>query len=229
MNRISAKLLFLLLGPSLFLGGCGKDPEPETQYRIPPSIPNLEPAPPPTPVLPSTGEITTSAPGPAPAPELSPEQKQIVFDRMIQEMRKAQAEGLSGGTVTVNGAWQYSGYSHLAPNPEAVLPARLVAVDLTVQGHNENFDLDDVEIIDGLSMVSYGSQPHVTFLAGDAEPLAEGARIPAGPDPTRALLIYAFPEATPKFTLYYWGKNLLEEPMPFEKSGWGLPYPKDPQ
>jgi hypothetical protein len=78
-------------------------------------------------------------------------------------------------------------------------------------------------------MVSYGSDPHVTYLDGDAKPLGEGAEIPAGPDPARALLIYAFPESTPKFTLYYWGKNLLPEPMAFQESGWGLPYPKDPQ
>ena len=86
---------------------------------------------------------------------------------------------------------------------------------------------EDIEIVDGISSVSYASDPHVTYLAGDAKPLAEGDPLPVAPGPTRALLIYGFPVSTPTFNLVYWKRKLNDKPVPIQNSGWGLPYPKD--
>ena len=148
----------------------------------------------------------------------SPEHAQL-----IAAMRKKQAGGLGTGSVTVNKAWTYTGYSVL----DAVQGARLVAVDTTVTGHTPAFDFDDIEIIDGANRISYGSDPHITLLSAEGKAQPGVRQMPAAPDPVRVLLIYGFPEKTRSFTLYYWGKNLLQENHGIESSGWELPFPKN--
>jgi len=154
-------------------------------------------------------------------------QKQIATDnpeynQLIDSMRKKQAAGLGAGSVKVNSAWTYKGYSYL----DAVPGARLVAVDITVSDHTSAFDFDDIEIIDGTHRTSYGSDPHITLLSPEGKALPEIQQMPAAPGPVRVLLIYGFPMETQSFTLYYWGKNLLRENHSIEPTGWELPYPK---
>lgn len=180
--------------------------------------------------LPQSGQITTSAPGAAPAngqPQvLTAEQQAKVLDLMMNRLADRQSKGLGGGKITVNAAWKYDGYSYLSPNPASEIRARMVAIDLTVKGHTPDFDPDDIEIVDGLSKISYASDPHLTFIKAPGEPITSPKDIPHAPNPTRMLLIYAFPVDSSTFTLYYWGKDLLNEPMEFEESGWGLPFPE---
>lgn len=178
--------------------------------------------------LPQSGDITTST-GVASTPgrrQLTPEEQAKALDLMMNRLADRQSRGLGAGHVRVNGAWQYDGYSYLSPNPASEIPARMVAVDLTVEGHTADFDPDDIEIVDGISKISYGSDPHLTFLKAPGEPVASPKEIPVAPNATRMLLIYAFPESSQKFTLYYWGKELLAEPLTFADSGWGLPFPE---
>lgn len=179
-------------------------------------------------VLPPSGEITTSAgtPSTAETPQLTPQQQNKMLNVMIDRLKDQQAKGLGTGVVRVNAAWHYDGYSYLSPNPDAEIPARMVAVDVTVKGHTSAFDPDDIEIIDGVTMVSYGSDPHITFIKAPGELIENASEIPVAPAETRMLLIYAFPRNTQKFTLYYWGQNLLNVPRGFDESGWGLPYPE---
>lgn len=165
------------------------------------------------------------APGGSGPRSLTAEEQKQVIEGVIQVRAKQQAEGLGAGSVKVNGAWPYSGYSTLSPDPASAIEARLVAVDVTVSGHTPYFDIDDIEIVDGESLVSYGSDPHAEPLGPDGALLPAGEAIPVGPDSSRWLLIYAFPKATPRFHLYYWGKALTPEPVAFGKAGISLPYP----
>jgi len=156
---------------------------------------------------------------------LTPEEQRRFVDEMMRVKSRQQAEGLGGGSVEVNGAWNYTGYSYLSPNPNAAIEARLVAVDVTLSGHTPHFDIDDIEIVDGDSLVSYGSDPHATPLTLEGELLDEAERPVAAPRASRWLLIYAYPEASPDFHLYYWGKQLTPEPVPIAERGMELPYP----
>ena len=175
---------------------------------------------------PETAAAVASPPSSPPTAEQKRLQQNL--GNLLSDMAARQAKGLGGGTVRVNGAWIYKGYSHLAPNPDSPIPAHLVAVDVTIEGHTADFDIDDIEIVDGASLVSYASDPHFTLLDTDGEPAESGVDLPPVPLPIRALLIYAFPVGSPTFKLYYWGKDLLPEPREFAKEGWGLPYPAEP-
>lgn len=170
-----------------------------------------------------------TVPVPAPMPNgarpLTAEEQNLVIDSVLQARARQQAEGLGTGRVIVNGAWPYSGYSKIAPDPAAAIEARLVAVDVTISGHTPYFDIDDIEIVDGASLMSYGSDPHAEPLRSDGTLPASGEELPEAPAPARWLLIYAFPKATPRFQLYYWGKALTPSPLAFGEKGISLPYP----
>lgn len=152
------------------------------------------------------------------------EQNQVI-DGVLQARAKQQAEGLGSGRVKVNGAWPYTGYSTISPDPGAAIEARLVAVDVTISGHTPFFDIDDIEIVDGASLMSYGSDPHAEPLRPDGTLLPLDEPVPVAPAASRWLLIYAFPKATPRFQLYYWGKALTPGPLGFGEKGISLPYP----
>lgn len=152
------------------------------------------------------------------------EQNQVI-DGVLQARAKQQAEGLGAGRVTVNGAWPYTGFSTISADPAAAIEARLVAVDVTISGHTPFFDIDDIEIVDGASLMSYGSDPHAEPLRADGSLLPIDEAVPVAPAASRWLLIYAFPKATPRFQLYYWGKALTAEPVGFGEKGISLPYP----
>ncbi|MDF1861539.1 MAG: hypothetical protein P1U87_15080 [Verrucomicrobiales bacterium] len=157
--------------------------------------------------------------------QLTPEQQQEVLNGIMRAKAQEQAEGLGGGRVKVNGAWEYKGYSYLSPDPNAAIEVRLVAVDITVSGHTEFFDIDDIEIVDGASLMSYGSDPHATPLALDGGLLKEGDTILAPPKENRWLLIYGYPKKSPTYRLYYWGRELTPEALEFKESGIELPFP----
>jgi len=156
---------------------------------------------------------------------LTPEEQGQVVDSLLQARAKQQAAGLGNGKVKVNGVWNYTGYSFLSPDPSAAIEARLVAVDVTISGHTPFLDIDDVEVVDGSSMVSYGSDPHVTPLTMDGSILPESDPLPEAPAASRWLFIYAFPKNTPSLHLYYWGKQLTPTPIEITPSGMELPYP----
>lgn len=160
----------------------------------------------------TTGELTTG------------EQKRAV-DSVMQARAKQQAEGLGSGKVVVNRAWNYKGYSYLSPDPAAAIEARLVAVDVTISGHTPFFDIDDIEIVDGITMISYGSDPHPERLKLDGTLMPADEISAAAPTASRWLLIYAFPKNTTSFHLVYWGHQLTAKPVPVQDEGLALPFP----
>lgn len=205
----------------LSLCSCGGNPTVE-QETDPPSKPNQQP---------SQGTTQTS---PTISTQnglkrhLTPKEKSEVVDKILQARARQQAAGLGKGSVTVNKAWNYTGYSYLSVNPEVTIEARLVAVDLTTSGHTVNFDFDDIEIVDGDTMISYGSDPHAVPLNlsdGQLMPLNQGPA--SAPRASRWLMIYAFPKNTKTFNLFYWGKKLTLQPMDIAPEGWELPYPEE--
>lgn len=199
----------------LTLVSCG-DPAPESSGSTEPGSGEES-------SVPASAEPAPADSGPRP---LTAEDQKQVIEGVIQVRAKQQAEGLGTGSVKVNGAWPYSGYSTLAPDPSVAIEARLVALDVTVSGHTPYFDIDDIEIVDGESLVSYGSDPHAEPLGPDGALLPPGEVVGVAPDPSRWLLIYAFPKATLRFHLFYWGKCLTAEPVGFGTGGLSLPYPR---
>ena len=160
-----------------------------------------------------------------PAGELTTGEQKRAVDSVMQARAKQQAEGLGSGKVVVNRAWNYKGYSYLSPDPAAAIEARLVAVDVTISGHTPFFDIDDIEIVDGITLISYGSDPQAGFLKLDGTLMGKG-ELPAGaPEPGRWLLIYAFPKNTARFHLVYWGHQLTAKPIPVQDEGLALPFP----
>lgn len=142
--------------------------------------------------------------------------------RVLDNAAKAQAAGLGKGELTVNGAWDYTGYSTLSPLPDA----RLVAVDVTVTGHTPNFDFDDIEIVDAQRKVSYGSDPFLALLTPEGKFQADMSQMPIAPTATRLLLVYGFPKDQTRFNLVYWHKKLNREPVTIAEHGWEVPFPK---
>lgn len=158
--------------------------------------------------------------------KLNPEEQQQVMSQLFQARAQQQANGLGSGSLTVNGAWHYTGYSYLSPNPASAIEARLVAVDITLSGHTPHFDLDDIEIVDAKSYVSFGSDPHVEYLTLEGKLMAPGQSPTPPPRASRYLLIYAFPKDLNDFRLFYWGRQLTAAPVEFATNGWELPYPE---
>lgn len=178
----------------------------------------------------STAEVVASVPATTPisdlpAGELTAGEQKRAVDRLMQARAKQQAEGLGSGKVVVNRAWNYKGYSYLSPDPAAAIEARLVAVDVTISGHTPFFDLDDIEIVDGVTMISYGSDPHPERLKPDGTLMAADEISLAAPAASRWLLIYAFPKNTTSLHLVYWGNQLTSKPVPVEDEGLALPFP----
>lgn len=180
---------------ALFLGACGQDKE------VAPTDKNSD----------AKGEAKQNTP------------QNSDLDQVLAAVRQKQAGGLGTGSLKVNKAWTYIGFSHL----DAVSGARLVAVDATVTGHTPDFDFDDIEIIDGANRTSYGSDPQITLLTPEGKALPDSDPFTPAPGPVRVLLIYGFPKETQDFTLYYWGKNLLQKNHNIEASGWELPFPEN--
>lgn len=157
--------------------------------------------------------------------QLTPAEQRIVLDQIMQARARQQAQGLGSGKVTVNGAWNYTGYSYLSPDPDAAIEARLIAVDITVAGHTNHFDIDDIEVVEAGSYMSFGSDPHATPLNLNGELLKEGDFLAAPPKANRWLLIYGYPKNSENLRLFYWGQELTTKPIPIAESGFELPFP----
>lgn len=234
LSQISRRLWCTLALTALVLSSCGEKSNSSSTPDEVASPPSAESSP----QVPAATEAGASAVDPSPVPAapvvplaqseqpLTTGQQKEVLDQVLAEEARRQAEGLGSGMVRVNGAWPYVGHSTLSPNPEAAIEARLVAVDITISGHTPWFDLDDIEIVEGKVDVSYGSDPDIEPLRADGTLMNPEEIIPAAPNASRWLLIYAYPKASKSFRLYYWGKELTPTPIVFGTGGLSLPYPE---
>ncbi len=141
----------------------------------------------------------------------------------LKQIGQAQSEGLDGAKVTVRSAYDYKGYSYLEP----VEIAKLIAVDVEFSGYDADFDLDDVDIIDGKTGVNYGSDPHMALLTPEGKIEPDESKWPQAPGPLRILLIYAVPKECSSVRLGYWGKDLTSNATVHSEGGPSLKKPKE--
>jgi hypothetical protein len=101
-----------------------------------------------------------------------------------------------------------------------------VAVDVELAGYTSDFDLDDIDLVDGVTGENYGSDPQIALLISAGQ-LAEdeSKNRPKAPNPLRVLLIYAAPPSLTSVRLSYWGGDLTAAAMSVSGSGPALPKP----
>lgn len=192
-----------ILFPILWLTGCGIEP-------------------PAAPVIP---EDKPPAPTAQPARQgINPQNPEVAA--YLQDQVQKQSSALNAAHVVINGAWNYTGFSFLSPDPNAKIPARLIAVDVTVSGQTPFFDVDDMEVVDGVTNFSYGSDPHFAYLDITSGELLPGGVAPAqAPKTNRILLIYGFPKETKTVKIAYWNRILVNDAVTVADTGWEIPHP----
>ena len=127
--------------------------------------------------------------------------------------------------ATIQRAYPYTGYSwHETPTG-----GRLVAVDAEFVGYGSDFDLDDLDLLDGVTGENYGSDPDIALLRADGG-LAkdETKEWPLAPKPLRVLLIYVAPRSLESIRLSYWGRELTKVAFRVGGVGPSLPRPDRP-
>ena len=140
----------------------------------------------------------------------------------LSQIGDAQAKGLDVAMVTIHGAYNYKGYSYLEP----IEGAKLISVDVEFFGYKEDFDLDDIDIIEGKTGENYGSYPDISLLTLEGKIETNESNWPNPPGPLRVLLIYAMPDKSTSVKLSYWGKMLVAEVTTLSEGGPTLEKPK---
>ncbi len=137
----------------------------------------------------------------------------------MQAIIQKQSQGLKGAKVSINRAYNYHGFTYMEP----VDGAKLIAVDASFSNYAGGFDLDDVDIVDGTTNESYGSNPDIVFLTSEGVPYPNNEPTQEAGAPIRVVLIYAVRESTTAIKLGYWGTEILEVPYNLQDSGPEMP------
>lgn len=150
--------------------------------------------------------------------ELPPEVRGAVEDTM-----RRQSAAADHASATIHRAYAYEGYSWFEPTAEG----KLVAVDVELVGYTADFDLDDIDLVDGVTGENYGSDPQIALLTPEGDLAKDEAREwPPAPKPLRVLLIYAAPRSLQSVRLGYWDQDLTTRPFPIAGKGPSLPRPE---
>jgi len=83
----------------------------------------------------------------------------------LKEVARAQSKALSDAKTKVHRAFNFQQDSVYQPNEKQ----KLVAVDVEFSGYRTDFDLEDVEVIDGKTNENYGSDPEIRLLQSDGK------------------------------------------------------------
>jgi hypothetical protein len=137
--------------------------------------------------------------------EIRPEDLPPNIRRDLEDTARRQSGAMQAASAVVHRAYHYKGYSWHEPSSLG----KLVAVDAEFSGYTSNFDLDDIDLVDGSTGANYGSNPQVALLDPSGQ-LAkdENKDWPPAPKPLRLLLIYAAPRSLTSVRLSYWGQDL---------------------
>ena len=163
-----------------------------------------------------------SAP-PVPVRELSSDKLPPVIQKAIEATAARQATAARGMTTTIHRAYNYKGYSWHEESPEG----KVVAVDVEFGGYSPAFDLDDIDLVDGASGESYGSNPEVALLRPDgSQAIDEHRDWPVPPGPLRVLLIYSAPRTMRAAKLTYWDQALTPQASKLQNTGPALRPPR---
>jgi hypothetical protein len=153
---------------------------------------------------------------------LTPEELPPEVRGAVEDTARRQAVAADRAGATIHRAYPYDGYSWYEPTSEG----KLVAVDVEFVGYAADFDLDDIDLIDGVTGDNYGSDPQIALLTPDGQLAKDEAKEwPPAPKPLRLLLIYAAPRSLESVRLGYWGQDLTVRPFPIGGRGPSLPPP----
>lgn len=140
----------------------------------------------------------------------------------LDDFTKQQAKPLEEAAISVKGAYNYKGFSYLEPTEAE----KLVAVDVEFSNYREDFDIDDVGIINDDEKEVYGIEPNVVLLNVDGEIVREDSFWPEAPGPVRVLLIYALPKESKSLKLEYWERIITDRSIELKDGG---PVLKNPE
>lgn len=154
---------------------------------------------------------------------VTPEQLPRDVRGAVEDTMRRQSAAGDEAVATIHRAYPYEGYSWFEPAAEA----KLVAVDVEFVGYTADFDLDDVDLVDGVTGENYGSDPQIALLTPEGQLAKDEAREwPPAPKPLRLLLIYAAPRSLQSVRLGYWGRDLTPRAFPIAGKGPSLPRPE---
>ncbi len=128
----------------------------------------------------------------------------------IEEVSKAQAKGLDEATTIVHRAFHVRSDEGVARD---VQHAR-VGVDVEFIGPGEQFDIEDVDIVDGSTGTNYGSDPYIQLLKPDGRLEQNQAKWELPSKSLRVLLTYVVPVQTTSVQLEYWGHKITSRATP---------------
>ena len=177
------------------------------------------------------GAVILACKGRAPEPDagelkvrhITPEQLPPDVRGAVEDTMRRQSAAGDEAVATIHRAYPYEGYSWFEPAADA----KLVAVDVEFVGYTPDFDLDDIDLIDGVTGENYGSDPQIALLTPDGQLAKDEAREwPAAPKPLRLLLIYAAPRSLQSVRLGYWDMDLTARAFPIAGGGPSLPQPE---
>lgn len=135
--------------------------------------------------------------------------------KAVAEAARQQKAAGQNVRATVHRAWVYAGTAWYKP----VEGLRLVAVDVGLKGYGEEFDLDDLDIVDAATGENYGSDPDISLLKPSGAALDDEKNWPKPPGPIRVLLVYQLPMTVRSVKLSYWGRELTASARMVEASG----------
>lgn len=177
------------------------------------------------------GAAALACKGRAPEPDagdlqvrhVTPEQLPPEVRGAVEDTMHRQSAAANSASATIHRAYPYEGYSWFEP----VAKAKLVAVDVELVGYTADFDLDDIDLIDGVTGENYGSDPQIALLTPEGRLAKDEAREwPPAPKPLRVLLIYAAPRSLQSVRLGYWDQDLTTRAFRIAGTGPSLPKPE---
>lgn len=177
------------------------------------------------------GAVALACRGRAPEPgagdlqvrHVTPDQLPPEVRGAVEDTMRRQSTAADGASATIHRAYPYEGYSWFEPTREG----NLVAVDVELVGYTADFDLDDIDLIDGVTGENYGSDPQIALLTPEGQLAKDEAREwPPAPKPLRVLLIYAAPRSLQSIRLGYWDQDLTTRAFRIAGTGPSLPKPE---
>jgi hypothetical protein len=174
-------------------------------------------------ILACKGRVPDPGDGELKVRQVTPEQLPPGVREAVEDTARRQSVAANDAAATIRRAYPYEGYSWFEPAADA----KLVAVDVEFVGYTADFDLDDIDLIDGVTGEDYGSDPQVALLTPEGRLAKDEAREwPPAPKPLRLLLIYAAPRSLQSVRLGYWGQDLTARAFPIAGEGPSLPQPE---
>ena len=126
----------------------------------------------------------------------------------LEEIARRQSKALANAKSKVNRVFHFQQESGGEPNEEQ----KLVAVDIQFSGYQTDFDLDDVDIVDGETSKNYGSDPEIRLLRADGKLEQNESKWDTNTGALRVLLTYVVPKEMKSVQLQYWGQKITSEP-----------------